>query len=30
MPEKSAPEPVLALAEEQTPYRVVPRVRKAA
>jgi hypothetical protein len=30
MPEKPAPEPALAVAEEQTPYRVVPRVPKAA
>lgn len=30
MPEKPAPEPVLAVAEEQASYRVVPRVSKAA
>jgi hypothetical protein len=30
MPGQPAPEPVLAVAEEQTPYRAVPRVKKAA
>ena len=30
MPDKPAPEPVIALAEEPAPYRVVLRTHKAA